>query len=129
MNQGGALEAGDSFHPKSPPGAIWGASSPPVNDAGSGEWRQSTEKSRTLERFRECFWRPTVASTENLDRWTRNGSLEHAARATIRWKELLESYEAPPLDDAIEAELVEFVEFVEFVERRAVELGDPITVG
>ena len=23
----------------------------------------------TLERFRECFWRPTVASTENLDRW------------------------------------------------------------
>ncbi len=77
----------------------------------------------TLERFRECFWRPTIASTENIDRWTRNGSLEHAARATVRWKELLESYEAPPLDDAIEAELVEFVE------RRAVELGDPITVG
>ena len=29
---------------------------------------------------------------------------------------------SPPLDDAIEAELVEFVE------RRAVELGDPISV-
>jgi trimethylamine--corrinoid protein Co-methyltransferase len=74
----------------------------------------------TLERFRDCFWRPTIASTENNDRWTKNGSMEHAARATVRWKELLESYEAPPLDDAIEEELVEFVE------RRAVELGDPL---
>ena len=36
----------------------------------------------TLERFRDCFWRPTVASTENNDRWTRNGSLDHAARAS-----------------------------------------------
>src|SRR5207302_4451103 len=76
----------------------------------------------TLERFRDCFWRPTVASTENNDRWTRNGSLDHTARASARWKELLESYEQPALDDAIEAELVEFFE------RRAVELGDPISV-
>jgi trimethylamine--corrinoid protein Co-methyltransferase len=76
----------------------------------------------TLERFRDCFWRPTVASTENIDRWTRNGSLEHSQRASAHWKELLETYEQPPLDDAVEQELVEFVE------RRAVELGDPITV-
>jgi trimethylamine--corrinoid protein Co-methyltransferase len=76
----------------------------------------------TLERFRECFWRPTIASTENIDRWTRGGSLDHQARASARWKELLETYEQPPLDEAIEDELVEFVE------RRAVELGDPISV-
>jgi trimethylamine--corrinoid protein Co-methyltransferase len=77
----------------------------------------------TLERFRECFWRPTVASTENIDRWTKNGSLDHAARATRRWRELLETYERPPLDPALEEELVEYVE------RRAAELGDPVTVG
>ena len=76
----------------------------------------------TLERFRECFWRPTVATTDNFDRWTRGGSLEHQARATGRWRELLDSYEAPPLDEALEEELVEYVE------RRAVELGDPISV-
>jgi trimethylamine--corrinoid protein Co-methyltransferase len=76
----------------------------------------------TLERFRECFWRPTVATTENIDRWTRGGRLDHAARAERRVAELLETYEAPPLDDAIEDELVEFVE------RRAVELGDPLQV-
>ena len=76
----------------------------------------------TLERFRECFWRPTVASTENIDRWTRGGSLDHSARAASRWPELLEAYERPALDDAIEEELLEFVE------RRAAELGDAISV-
>jgi trimethylamine---corrinoid protein Co-methyltransferase len=76
----------------------------------------------TLERFRDCFWRPTVATTENFDRWTRGGSLDHAARATRRWQELLATYEPPPLDAAIEAELVEFVE------RRATELGDAVSV-
>ena len=27
----------------------------------------------TLERFRECFYRPLVSSTENYERWNRNG--------------------------------------------------------
>jgi trimethylamine:corrinoid methyltransferase-like protein len=35
---------------------------------------------------------------------------------------MLESYEQPPLDEAIEQELVEFVE------SRAAELGDPVDV-
>ena len=76
----------------------------------------------TLERFRDCFWRPTVASTENFERWTRNGSQDHSQRSDARWKALLESYERPPLDDAVEAELLEFVE------RRAAVLGDAVSV-
>jgi trimethylamine--corrinoid protein Co-methyltransferase len=76
----------------------------------------------TLERFRDCFWRPTVASTENFDRWTKNGSLDHAARASRRWKDLLAGYEQPPLDEAVEEELLEFVE------RQAAEAGDIISV-
>jgi trimethylamine---corrinoid protein Co-methyltransferase len=76
----------------------------------------------TLERFRDCFWRPTVASTENHERWTVNGSLDHAARSDARWRAMVDSYERPPLDDAVEEELVEFVE------RRAAELGDPVQV-
>lgn len=76
----------------------------------------------TLERFRDCFWRPTVGSTDNFDRWTRGGSLDHAARAGDRWRALLAEYERPPLDPTVEEELVEFVQ------RRAAELGDPLTV-
>jgi trimethylamine--corrinoid protein Co-methyltransferase len=76
----------------------------------------------TLERFRECFWRPTVATTDNFDRWTRGGALDHAARCEARVAEMLESSVQPPLPEGVEEELVEFVE------RRAVELGDPLQV-
>jgi trimethylamine--corrinoid protein Co-methyltransferase len=72
----------------------------------------------TLERFRECFYRPLLSSTENFDRWTRNGGMDAAARAERIWRETLERYEEPPLDDAVRAELGEYV-----VRRRA-ELGD-----
>lgn len=76
----------------------------------------------TLQHFRECFWRPTIASTDNFERWTRNGSREHATRAGDRWKALLETYERPPLAEDVEEELIDFVE------RRARELGDVVTV-
>jgi trimethylamine--corrinoid protein Co-methyltransferase len=72
----------------------------------------------TLERFRTCFYRPLLSSTENFDRWTRNGGLDAAARAEKIWRETLEAYEQPPLDDAVRTELGEYV-----VRRRA-ELGD-----
>jgi trimethylamine--corrinoid protein Co-methyltransferase len=77
----------------------------------------------TLERFRTCFYRPTIASTENFDRWSRNGSLDQAGRAARRWRELLELYERPPLDERVLEELTSFVE------RRTLELGDPIFPG
>jgi trimethylamine--corrinoid protein Co-methyltransferase len=76
----------------------------------------------TLDRFRDCFWRPTVATTDNFDRWTKAGSPDHAQRASARWRALLDEYEQPPLDEAVEEELVEFVE------RRAAELGDVVSV-
>jgi trimethylamine--corrinoid protein Co-methyltransferase len=76
----------------------------------------------TLERFRDCFWRPTVATTENYDRWTKGGSHDYSTRAAKRCQELLESYTPPPLEGAVEEELIDFVE------RRAAELRDPIQV-
>ncbi len=76
----------------------------------------------TLQHFRDCFWRPTIATTENFERWSRNGSREHAARADERWKAKLETYERPPLAEDVEEELIEFVE------RRAGELGDVVSV-
>jgi trimethylamine--corrinoid protein Co-methyltransferase len=63
-----------------------------------------------------------VATTDNFDRWTRGGRLDHAARAEARVGEILASYERPPLAEDVEEALVEFVE------RRALELGDPLEV-
>jgi len=72
----------------------------------------------TLERFRECFYRPLLSSTENFDRWLRGGGRDATARAAEIWRKTLEDYEQPPLDEAIRQELEEFVA------RRRAELGD-----
>ncbi|MGI9117126.1 MAG: trimethylamine methyltransferase family protein [Gaiellales bacterium] len=72
----------------------------------------------TMERFRDCFHRPELATTENFQRWSANGSLDAAQRATAIWRRTLDEYEQPPLDDAVRAELDEFVV------RRRTELGD-----
>jgi trimethylamine--corrinoid protein Co-methyltransferase len=72
----------------------------------------------TIQHFRECFWRPQLASTENFERWVKNGSNDAQARAGKLWRAELERYEKPPLDDAVLTELNEFVA------RRTRELGD-----
>jgi trimethylamine---corrinoid protein Co-methyltransferase len=72
----------------------------------------------TLERFRTCFYRPILSSSENYERWLRGGGRDTAARAADTWRARLEDYNAPPLDDAVRQELEEYV-----VRRRA-ELGD-----
>jgi trimethylamine--corrinoid protein Co-methyltransferase len=72
----------------------------------------------TLERFRECFYRPLLSSTENFERWQKNGGRDATERAGEIWRKTVEEYEEPPLDDAIKAELKEYVD------RRRAELGD-----
>jgi trimethylamine---corrinoid protein Co-methyltransferase len=72
----------------------------------------------TLERFRDCFYRPLLSSTENFERWKSKGSRDTTERAGEIWRQTLEEYEQPPLDDAIREELAEYVT------RRRAELGD-----
>src|SRR6266851_3775341 len=72
----------------------------------------------TMERFRECFYRPLLSSTSNYERWLRMGGKDTAARAGEIYAKKLEEYEQPPLDDAIRAELEDYVT------RRRAELGD-----
>src|SRR3954466_2203427 len=72
----------------------------------------------TMERFRDCFYRPFLNSSENYERWMRNGGMDAAARAAKIYRQRIEEYEPPPLDEAVRAELEEYV-----VRRRA-ELGD-----
>jgi trimethylamine--corrinoid protein Co-methyltransferase len=72
----------------------------------------------TMERFRTCFYRPFLSSSQNYDRWLRGGGSDAAARAGEIARRTLAEYEQPPLDDAVRAELEEYVT------RRRRELGD-----
>ncbi len=72
----------------------------------------------TMERFRECFYRPLLSSTSNYERWLKQGGRDATARAGDICAKTLAEYTPPPLDDAIRAELEEYVT------RRRAELGD-----
>jgi trimethylamine---corrinoid protein Co-methyltransferase len=72
----------------------------------------------TMERFRECFYRPLLSSTANYERWLKLGGKDATARAADIAAKKLDEYSPPPLDDAIRAELEDFVT------RRRAELGD-----
>jgi len=72
----------------------------------------------TMERFRECFYRPFLSSSDNFERWTRLGARDTATRAGEIVDKTLQEYVEPPMADAIRAELAEYVT------RRRAELGD-----
>ncbi len=72
----------------------------------------------TLENFRSCFYRPLLSSTDNFERWKRLGGEDATSRATTIYREKLESYQQPLMDEAIREELAEYVT------RRRSELGD-----
>ena len=64
----------------------------------------------TLENFETAFYRSTVADNNSFEQWQQDGSLDAAQRANGIWKRMLEEYEAPPLDPAIDEALVEFIQ-------------------
>jgi trimethylamine--corrinoid protein Co-methyltransferase len=72
----------------------------------------------TMERFRDCFYRPLLSSTANYERWLKLGGKDTTARASEICAKTLAEYEPPPLDEAIRAELGDYVT------RRRAELGD-----
>ena len=72
----------------------------------------------TLANFETAFYRSTTADNNSYEQWSEEGGLDAAQRANAVWKEQLASYEAPPIDDAVDAELREFVA------RRKAELPD-----
>jgi trimethylamine--corrinoid protein Co-methyltransferase len=72
----------------------------------------------TMERFRDCFYRPLLSSTANYERWLKQGGKDTAARAGEIVQRTLAEYQPPPMDQAVRAELQDYVN------RRRRELGD-----
>src|SRR5215203_5883746 len=72
----------------------------------------------TLMHFRDCFYRPLLSSTDNFDRWTKNGGRDATDRAGEIWRKTLEEYEQPAVDEDVRGALRDYVA------RRRIELGD-----
>jgi len=64
----------------------------------------------TLERYEHAFYAPLLANRQNFESWQEAGSIDIATRANSVWKQMLNEYEQPPLDPAIEEELVAYAD-------------------
>ncbi len=73
----------------------------------------------TQDRYETAFYEPFVSDWSNYEAFEAKGAIWTAERAHHRFKEIVNAYEAPPMDVARREELAEFVE------RRKAEGGAP----
>ncbi len=66
--------------------------------------------SHTLERYETAFYSPMLANRQNFEAWQESGSIDTVTRANTIWKQLLQEYEQPALDPAIDEALVDYVD-------------------
>jgi len=59
----------------------------------------------TMERYENAFYQPILSDWRNFETWQEDGSKTATQRANEIWKQLLNDYEKPPIDPAIEEEL------------------------
>ncbi|MBA3567473.1 MAG: trimethylamine methyltransferase family protein [Actinobacteria bacterium] len=64
----------------------------------------------TLANFETAFYRSPVSDNSSFEQWEEEGATEAAQRATPIWKRMLEEYEPPPIDGAVDEELREWID-------------------
>jgi trimethylamine--corrinoid protein Co-methyltransferase len=63
----------------------------------------------TMRNFRSAFYRAGLFDYNSAEQWQAEGSLDAQQRAAKQVRQLLDSYEAPPLDPAVDTALQEFM--------------------
>lgn len=63
----------------------------------------------TMSRFEDAFYQPFLSDSRNFENWKDGGSPDTQQRANKTWKQLLNEYQQPPLDPAIDEELTAYV--------------------
>jgi trimethylamine--corrinoid protein Co-methyltransferase len=63
----------------------------------------------TLANYETAFWDSNLADNEPFEKWEAAGSHDAAYRANKRWKRMLDEYQEPPLDEALDEELKDFM--------------------
>ena len=74
----------------------------------------------TMERYQTAFYEPLVSDWSNFGQWTDSGGKTATQRANGIWKQILQAFEAPALEQARRDELEDFID------RRSREGGAPV---
>jgi len=65
--------------------------------------------SHTLKRFQDAYFMPDMFDNNSIEQWQAEGSVEITARALSRARKLLDEYQEPRLDVAIDEELRDYI--------------------
>ncbi len=79
-----------------------------IEDVGPGGHFFGTP--HTLERFRDAFYKPLLSDWRNYETWDEAGRPEAKEKMVQLIDVFLSSYEEPPMDPVVRAQLQEFVE-------------------
>ncbi len=63
----------------------------------------------TQDRYETAFHAPFLSDWSNFENWRDRGSVWTAQRANTMWKQILQEFEPPPMDESIKEELEAFV--------------------
>ncbi|MEE9332539.1 MAG: trimethylamine methyltransferase family protein [Granulosicoccaceae bacterium] len=79
-----------------------------IREVGPGQHFLGCE--HTQANFESAFYRSTIADNNSYEQWESEGSLDASQRANKRWKKMLDEYEAPAIDPAIDESLIAYIE-------------------
>jgi trimethylamine--corrinoid protein Co-methyltransferase len=68
------------------------------------------DKDHTFDHFRTEFYQPQLSNRDDFVSWQAGGSSRSLERAHTRYKEILETYEAPELPADVDKDLLKFIE-------------------
>ncbi len=63
----------------------------------------------TLANFETAFYCSATADNNSFEQWTEESARETTQRASAVWKSMLASYEAPPIDPAVDEALLDYI--------------------
>ncbi|MGI9462320.1 MAG: trimethylamine methyltransferase family protein, partial [Aestuariivirgaceae bacterium] len=65
--------------------------------------------SHTMQNYQTAFFEPALSDSENVESWEERGSKDMQQRAYDRWTQMLNDYEAPPIDPDTDEALKDYV--------------------
>ena len=78
-----------------------------IADVGPGGHFFGTQ--HTIDRFENAFYSPLLSDWSNFENWQDRGSLDTTKRANLIYKDIIENFEPPKMDQATIEELDAFI--------------------
>lgn len=78
-----------------------------IREVGPGKHYLGCEHTQT--NFKSAFFRSSIADNNSFEQWEADGNMDTAQRANVIWKKMLDEYEMPAIDPAVDEALLAFI--------------------